>query len=188
MVALAGRLAGRVYVYFGVIRQARNRQRRRRLAVAVGGSVAIAAAAIVVWNAGGGRPTGGSDHVARLSATPVVRHLRSGRRATTFSLREPAGVVLLARISAPRGVRASVNATIPGVAGVPIGTTPDRYGRNPTCKVRGGLNVCTEAVEWCPMPKATWRFHVTKSAGPAGDVRVDFVVGPKPHSSGSAVE
>ena len=188
MVAFAGRLAGRIHVYFGVIQQARNRQRRRNRAVAIGGCLAVAAAAVAVWATGGGQLTGGSDHAARLSATAAVRHLRSGRRATTFSLREPAGVVLLARISAPRGVRAFVNATIPGVAGVPIGTTPDRYGRNPTCKVHSGLNVCTEAVEWCPMPKATWRFHVTKSAGPAGDVRVDFVVGPQPHSSGAAVE
>jgi hypothetical protein len=38
------------------------------------------------------------------------------------------------------------------------------------------------------MPKATWRFHVAKSSGPAGEVRVDFVVGPKPGTGGGAVE
>jgi hypothetical protein len=188
MVAFAGRLAGRVYVYFGVIRQARGRQRRRYLLVAAGGSVAIAAAAIAVWSTGGGQPAGESNQVASLSATPVVRHLRSGRGATTFRLREPAGVVLLARISSPRGVRAFVNATIPGVAGVRFGTGHSPGPLSLSCAVHGTRTVCTQAVQWCPMPKATWRFHIAKSAGPAGDLRVDFVVGPKPHSSGSAVE
>jgi len=189
MVAYAGRLAGRIRIYFGVIGQARERQRRRRhRAVAIGVSAALAAAGVATLTIGGGRGTGGNRTAARASATAAVRHLKAGRGDTTFSLREPAGVVLLARVSAARGVRAFVNATIPGLAGVPIGTTPDRFGRNPTCTVRGGMNVCTEAVEWCPMPQATWRFHITKSAGPAGDVRVDFIVGPKPHSSGSVAE
>jgi hypothetical protein len=187
MVAFAGRLATRVAVHFGVISRARNRQRRRR-AVAVGGSVAVAAAAIAALTTGGGQLSGGSDRAARLSATTAVRHLRSGHSAAAFSLREPAGVVLLARISAPRGVRAFVNAAIPGVAGVRFGTGHSPGPLSLSCAVHGARTVCTEAVEWCPMPKAAWRFHVTKSAGPAGDVRVDFVVGPKPHNSSSAVE
>ena len=180
MVTCVGRLVGRVCVHAGVISQARGRQRRRR-AVAVGVTAAVAAAAVTLI-VGGGAASGGRAHAASAPATTVVRHLTGGRGETTFSLREPAGVVLLARVSAPRGVRAFVNATIPGVAGVPMGTTPDGFGQNPTCAVRGRLNVCTEAVEWCPMPQATWRFHVAKVAGPAGDVRVDFIVGPKPSS------
>ena len=178
MVASVGWLLGRVRIYAGVISQARGRQRRRRT-VAVGVSAAIAAAAVTLI-VGGGGARGGRERTAHAPATTVVRRLTAGRGETTFTLREPAGVVLLARVSAPRGVRAFVNATIPGLAGVPMGTTPDRFGQNPTCAVHGQLNVCTEAVEWCPMPQATWRFHVAKVAGPAGDVRVDFIVGPKP--------
>lgn len=188
MVAVAVRLAGRVAVYFGVISQARARQRRRRRAVVVGGSLAVAATAVAVLTAGGGQSARGRDRAARLSATTAIRHLLSGHRATTFSLREPAGVVLLARVSTPRGVRAFVNATIPGVAGVRFGTGHSPGPLSLSCAVHDARTICTQAVQWCPMPKATWRFHVAKSAGPAGDVRVDFVVGPEPGSSGSAVE
>ena len=189
MVAYAGRLVGRIRIYFGVISQARGRQRRRRnRAVALGASTAVAAVVAAMVTLGGGQPTGGRGHAARTPATTAVRHLTAGRRETKFSLREPAGVVLLARISAPRGVRAFVNATIPGLAGVPIGTTPDRFGRNPTCTVQGDMNVCTEAVQWCPMPHATWRFRIIKAGGPAGDVRVDFIVGPKPRNSAPVAE
>ena len=186
MVACAGRLAGRVRIYAGVISQARGRQRRRRaFAAGVSAAAAVGAVTLIV---GGGGAKGGGGSAARDSATSVVRHLTAGRAVTTFSLREPAGVVLLARVSAPRGVRAIVNATIPGVAGVPMGTTPDRFGQNPTCAVHVRMNVCTEAVEWCPMPQATWRFRVAKVAGPAGDLRVDFVVGPKPQSGASIAQ
>lgn len=186
MMVSAGWLAGRVRVYAGVINRARGRQRRRRYrAMAIGLSVAVAAAgaALIIR---GGDANRGPDRVAHGSATTVVRRLTRGGGQTAFSLREPAGVVLLARVSAPRGVHAVVNATIPGVAGVQLGTTPDRFGRNPTCAVHRRMNVCTEAIEWCPMPQATWRFHLTKSAGPAGDVRVDFIVGPQPHRNSTA--
>ena len=186
MMACVGRMVGRVRVHAGVISQARGRQRRRR-AVAVAVSAAVAAAAATLF-VGGGGASGGRDHAPRVSATTVVRHLAGGRGETRFSIREPAGVVLLARVSAPRGVRAFVNATIPGVAGVPMGTAPDRFGQNPACAVHGQVNVCTEAVEWCPTPQATWRFRVAKVAGPAGDVRVDFIVGPKPHSRTSTAQ
>lgn len=183
MFACAARLVDGIRICFGVIDRARGRQRRRRnRAAALGVSAAVAAAAVATLAHTGGHASARGDHAAQKPATTAVRHLPAGHRETRFRLREPAGVVLLAQISAPRGVRAIVNATIPGVAGVLIGTTRDRFGRNPTCSVRGGMNVCTEAVQWCPMPQATWRFNVTKWAGPAGDVRVDFIVGPKPQS------
>jgi hypothetical protein len=186
MAATVGRLAGRVRIYAGVIGQARDRQRRRRaVAVAVSAAAAAAAVAMIV---GGGGSTPGRGPVVPRSADSVVRDLTRGHAEATFSLREPAGVVLLARISAPRGVRAFVNATIPGVAGVQMGTTPDRFGQNPTCAVHGQMNVCTEAVQWCPMPQATWRFRVAKVAGPAGAVRVDFIVGPAPHSRAAVAQ
>jgi hypothetical protein len=51
-----------------------------------------------------------------------------------------------------------------------------------SCRLRGGVNVCTEAVEWCPMIAATWRLRATKQSGPAAQIQVDFVVGPKPQS------
>ena len=186
MVASAVRLVDRIRIHFGVIDRARGRQRRRRNRAAVlGVCAATAAAAIAALTDVAGHSSARGDHAAPNRATTAERHLPAGRRETTFRLREPAGVVLLARISAPRGVRAVADATIPGIAGVLITTTRDRFGRNPACSVRGGINVCTEAVEWCPMPQATWSFSVTKWGGPAGDVRVDFIVGPKPHSRAS---
>ena len=188
MTAHAGRLASRIRIYAGVVSQARGRQRRRRRRALAGGLVMLAAAAVSTLTLDGGRSPDRRAHTGRAAATSAVRRLAAGRGETTFTMREPAGVVLLARVSAPRGVRAYVNATIPGVAGVPMGTTPDRFAQNPTCAIRGRLNVCTEAVEWCPMPQATWRFHVAKAAGPAGEVRVDFIVGPKPPSRTSIAQ
>ena len=180
MTAHAGRLASRIRVHLGVIDLARGRQRRRRRRAIAGGLVVLVAAVLATLTIDGGRSPGGRADRGAAATTSAVRHLAAGRSETTFSLREPAGVILVARVSARRGVRAAVNATIPGLAAVPIVTTPDRYGRNPACSVHGAVNVCTTAVEWCPMPQATWHFRITKWTGPAGDVQVDFVVGPKP--------
>ena len=100
-------------------------------------------------------------------------------------MHERGGVILLAQLSAPRGVRAYVDATIPGVAGVgisgvTIATMSGERGASPSCRLHGGVNTCTQPVEWCPMPEATWRLRVVKLSGPAGPLRVSFVVGPRP--------
>jgi hypothetical protein len=109
-------------------------------------------------------------------------NLGPGRAQGTLSVREPSGVILLARIAAPRGVRAFVNATIPGIAGVTISTVHNRRDPSLSCRLHGGVSVCTQAEQWCPMPAATWRLHVVKQSGPAGQVQIDFVVGPKPRT------
>ena len=106
--------------------------------------------------------------------------LRAGQAQGTLSIREPSGVILLARVSAQPDVRAFVDATIPGIAGVTIATVHNSHNPSLSCRLHGGLNVCTQAEQWCPMPAATWRLHVVKQSGPAGQVQIDFVVGPKP--------
>jgi hypothetical protein len=145
--------------------------------------LAVAAASVVGLTASAS--SGERVHATPDRATTRILHLGLGRAQGTAWLREPSGVVLLARISAPRGVRASVELTNadyagPGVADITVASTPTRWSTS--CRLHGGVNVCTEAVEWCPMIAATWRLHVTKQSGPAAPIRVDFVVGPKPRS------
>jgi hypothetical protein len=108
--------------------------------------------------------------------------LGEGQAQATSSLREPNGVILLARISVPNGVRAYVHASIPGGAGITIPTVQSGSDPSLSCQVSGGARVCTQAVEWCPMPKADWTLQVVKQSGPAGLVRVDFVIGPRPQA------
>jgi len=117
------------------------------------------------------------------ASTTRVLQLGAGRSQAITTLSEPDGVILLARISARRGVRAVVCATIPGTAGINVSTVPNAR-RDPSlaCRAHGGMNVCTQAEEWCPMPAATWRLRVEKQSGPAAQVRVDLMVGPNPRS------
>jgi hypothetical protein len=174
----------------GVIDDARrlqSRRRRRRSALVV----AILVAAFVAHAVGGGGspklPTTPSDSSP---ITPVVHAVsfRSarGRAEASFTIRERSGVILLARVSARRGVRAYVDATIPGIAGVTIATVHNSRDPSLSCRLHGGMDVCTQAEQWCPMPAATWRLHVVKERGPAGPVLIDFVVGPKPRGGHSA--
>lgn len=175
-----------ILLFAGVIARARRRRRRRRLgAVAVLAAAGAAAAALTPLLAGH-RPELGGGHSGRPAVTAAERRLASGRDVETFSLREPAGVILTARVTARRGVSVDVDATIPGLAGVFFGTAT-RFDRAPSCRLHGALKTCTQPVEWCPMPRATWHFRVVKTAGPPGEVRVDFVVGPKPGAT-SAVD
>ena len=177
----AERLARGAHVHEGVIKDARVRQRQRRRWWLLGTTISVALAAVVVaLVVGGGGAAGRGGRMGRIAATSEERGFSPGRGTWSFTLGEPAGVIVLARTSSPRGVRASVNATIPGVAGVQFGT---RRGPGPlslACALHGSTNVCTQAVEWCPMPQAKWRLSVTKLAGPGGEIRVDFVVATKP--------
>jgi hypothetical protein len=103
--------------------------------------------------------------------------LGGGPARRVFTMRQPQGVVRLTRLTTTYGIKASVAATIPGVAGVRV----INYGTlgNPSpCRRRGSFEVCTQSQEGCPMPRAVWRIHLLKAGGPAGVVRFDFVVGP----------
>ncbi len=115
--------------------------------------------------------------LAALLSTVAVVHLGPGRAHATFRLHERAGVVLMFRATVPHGAKVRIDARIPGGAGkrlntawAPEGLRCRRSGANDICVVRGS----------CPMPETTWRFDIWKERGPAGTVRVDFVVGKRP--------
>lgn len=111
------------------------------------------------------------------NARPEARrmHLGPGSRRVRFLMSEPAGVILLLRLTVPHGSRVNVTGRIPHLAGVAIST--DGMAK---CRRRGAVDVCTQAEEWCPMPAAAWRFVLRKLAGPSGWVRIDFVIGSPP--------
>ena len=103
----------------------------------------------------------------------------AGASVHRVDVSEHAGVIRLLRVVAPAGTRVKVTGVIPGVAGVSVSLPiHSRVAAPETCSQHGGTVGCTVAEEACPMPQATWRFEVRKVAGPAGRIRVDFVVGP----------
>jgi hypothetical protein len=106
----------------------------------------------------------------------VVAHFGTGRHVRSFTLREPAGVIVRYRISAPAGVTVLAWAQVPHLtAPLEIRTVP--AGPSSSCARRGSRVVCTQAEEWCPMPRRTWHFRVLKLTGRAGNVVVRFKVG-----------
>ena len=112
--------------------------------------------------------------------TSRVFDLGAGPAARTFTLRERSGVILLNRITVPHGVRALVEATIPGLAGARVTSWLARNDPSLSCRLRGASEVCTQSEEWCPMPQATWHFRLVKLRGPAGPIRLDYVVATPP--------
>jgi hypothetical protein len=108
--------------------------------------------------------------------------LPAGRAERRFVLHEHSGVILLSRLTVPVGVRAFVDATIPHLAGTRFSSV---RGNDPAlaCRRDGSFAVCTQSQEWCPMPSAVWRLHLVKRSGPAGRVRIDYVVGAPPATS-----
>jgi hypothetical protein len=119
------------------------------------------------------------------TATPgfeTVRTLQlpAGRASRFFTLRERSGVILVNRLTVRRGVRVTVYASIPHLAGAGVTSWPDQRGRDATlsCRRKGPYEVCNQAEEWCPMPKASWHVRLVKLAGPAGPVRFDYLVAP----------
>lgn len=104
-----------------------------------------------------------------------VLELGQGAERHRFTLKRPAGVVLLFRLTLPRGTRAYLTGRIGSVAGVGISTDHNR-----SCGVRGATVVCEQEVEWCPLPRGTWGFRLHKLSGPAGTARLEFVVGTPP--------
>jgi hypothetical protein len=139
---------------------------------------ALAVAAVIVLGCG---VEGSASPPTREGKTKTSRWLQTGpgpaRRV--FTMRQPAGIVLLTRLATTYGIRASAAATIPRLAGVRV-LNYGKLGDPSPCRRRGSLMVCTQAQEGCPMPKAVWRVHVLKAGGPAGLVRFDFVVGKAP--------
>ncbi len=123
-------------------------------------------------------------------ASSRILHLGSGQAQVGARLPEPDGVILLARVTAPGDVRVSVELTVSNVAGpvadIRFANTPSKRDPSLSCRAQGDTQICNQAEEWCPMPAGNWRLRVTKPAGPAADVRVDFVVGPKPRSSSTS--
>ena len=103
--------------------------------------------------------------------------LASGAAVKRFEFSEPSGAIRLLRVTVPRGTRARLTGLIPGAAGVSTSVPRGENDPAETCRRSGATVVCTQSEEACPMPRATWRFRLNKLAGPAGDVRVQFVVG-----------
>lgn len=104
-----------------------------------------------------------------------VLELAQGAERHRFTLKRPAGVVLLFRLTLPHGTRAYLTGRIGSVAGVGISTDHQR-----SCRTRGATVVCEQEVEWCPLPRGTWGFRLHKLSGPAGTARLEFVIGTPP--------
>lgn len=108
--------------------------------------------------------------------------LPAGRASRFFTLHERSGVILVNRLTVRHGVRVTVYASIPHLAGARVTSWPVQRGRDAAlaCRSKGRYEVCTQGEEWCPMPEATWHFDLTKLSGPAGRVRFDYLVAPPP--------
>lgn len=102
----------------------------------------------------------------------ITMRVGSGRQEARFTVTRPAGVVLLLRLTAPIRTRAQMVGSIPALAGVSVDTA--RIG---DCRPSGGSEICTVAVEGCPLPAASWSFSLHKISGPAGIISLRFRVG-----------
>jgi hypothetical protein len=146
-------------------------------------AVAILGLAILIpsGRAFGSGATAGAAQGAgadRSSDAGVVIRMPRGPARTRIEIPERGGVIRLFRVQAPAGSRVRVTSVIPGVAGIStsIPAAPDDPAE--TCTRDSGALVCTQAEEWCPMPAATWLLRVRKLSGPAGRIRIAFVVAP----------
>ncbi|HWD69858.1 MAG TPA: hypothetical protein VG293_06655 [Solirubrobacteraceae bacterium] len=161
--------------------------RSQRLAILAGVAVLTPAAIAAGRDLPGRRATSvpamkraraGRD--ARLRTDGVRIHTRSGADDARAEISEPAGVIRLFRVVAPKGTHVTVTSAIPGIAGVTTSIPIMRDDPSATCAQRGDAVACTQGEEWCPMPAASWRIRVRKRSGPAGWIRVTFVVGALP--------
>ena len=132
--------------------------------------LAVAAAVGVLGFSGSGT----SAVVSVLHHSATLR-FGGGHETLAFRMREPAGAILLYRVSAPKGTRVRGSAQLSG-ATVPlrIATTP--VSRGTGCSELVDLVICTFAEQACPMPPGLWRFRFEKLDGPAAEVRVEFEV------------
>lgn len=106
--------------------------------------------------------------------------LDASHATRTFTLREQSGVILVNRLTVPHGVRAFVDARIPHLASARVSSWPSRNNPSLSCRRHGAFDVCAQSEEWCPMPQATWHFHLVKLSGPTGPIRFDYVVAAPP--------
>lgn len=134
------------------------------LVIAVAGSASCSPVADGI-----GRPHGGHSLLIR---TPT------GASVDQATLQEPAGIIREFRVAAAARIRVRVTVVIPGLAGVSASLPRTHLDNSGTCSRHGGFVACVQAEEACPMPAASWHVRVRKLSGPAGPVRVDFVVGP----------
>jgi hypothetical protein len=159
------------------------RRRRRRWPPGPSLLALITLLAIAACGGAANRPA-----PARHSRPPTVRKGRTARQRRTirvrsgptlkrFDLVRPAGLIRLLRVTVPHGTRAQVTGDIPDLAGVAI-SIPHRGSSSETCLTHGAVDVCTQAEEACPMPAASWQFRLRKLSGPAGAIRVEFLVAP----------
>ena len=130
-----------------------------------GATGATAVSALTCLAAGSGAAA------ARPTVATHQLELQAGADRHRFTVKRSAGVVLLFRLTLPRGTRAYLTGRIGSVAGIGIST--DRT----SCREEGRFLVCEQEVEWCPLPRGTWGFRLHKVSGPAGRARLDFVVG-----------
>jgi hypothetical protein len=142
-------------------------------------TIAILLAAATTVVAGGGAAIGG---IAVRPGSATV-HLGHGRDVRSFSLHEPSGVILLYRISAPRGADVRASVRLPRIT-VPLRIATRPNGPSSACTTRASHVTCTVGEEWCPMPAGTWEVRLEKRAGPAGEVTLTFRVGPPPGGRG----
>ena len=105
--------------------------------------------------------------------------MRAGSGLAQGAVPEPAGVIRVFQVVAPAGTRVRVTGVISGLAVVRLALPGLRRDGAETCSRGGGSLACVQREEACPMPVATWHFRVRKMAGPAGRIRIHFVVGPE---------
>lgn len=133
----------------------------------------IAGVVFMAW-AGG---AGGAATASRSDSLLVPT--RAGPSTNLVVVSRPAGVIRLLRVVAPAGTRVRVTGVIPGLAGVSVSLPRGRFANAESCTHRDGSVVCLQGEEACPMPAAAWHFRVRKFSGPAGGIRIDFMVGPE---------
>ena len=139
---------------------------------ALASSLIVVVLVTALAGSAGGAPTAGRSG-------SLLIPMRAGSSLGQGAVSEPAGAIRVFRVVAPAGIRVRVTGVISGVAGVSLALPGARRGGAETCTHRGGSVACVQQEEACPMPAATWHFRVRKIAGPAGRIRIDFVVGPE---------
>jgi hypothetical protein len=132
-----------------------------------------------------GQPAGAEGKLAARAPSTAFQTTRTfalgaGHATRTFTLSEPDGVILVNRLTVYHGVRAFVEARIPGLAGARVSSWTSRNDPSLVCRRSGAFDLCTQSEEWCPMPQAVWHFRLVKLSGPAGRVRFDYVVAAPP--------
>jgi hypothetical protein len=169
----------------------RSRRRRYGAGVLLACGAAGGGGFLIVSGHDGSSANPGNHRIAPpAKGSSGILHLGPGNVQATARLPEPDGVILLIRVTAPRDVHVSVSLAIANVAGpvagISFANTPNQRDPSLSCRAQGDTQVCNQAEEWCPMPAGNWRLRVTKPGGPAANVRVDFLVGPKPRSSATS--